>query len=134
MRFFLGQTLEIARNLIGATIVTHEGGVMTGGLILETEAYLAEGDPASHSAKGETSRNEVMFWRGGHGYVYFIYGKHYCMNVVTEPAGIGAAVLIRAILPMWGEEMMRHRRRTQDPRRLTDGPGKVCQALERVTK
>ena len=96
------------------------------GRIVEVEAY-REDDPASHSYRGRTPRTEVMFGPAGHLYVYFTYGMHYCANVVTSTEGHGAAVLLRALSPIAGIDVMRERRGGR--RDLADGPAKLCQAL-----
>ena len=96
------------------------------GRIIEVEAY-RENDPASHTFKGQTKRNAVMFGPAGHLYVYFTYGMHYCCNVVTGPDGTGAAVLLRAVEPMAGVDLMRERRHGR--RQIADGPAKLCQAF-----
>ncbi len=115
---------DVARELIGCTFLVD--GV--GGVIVETEAY-APGDAASHSFRGETARNAAMFGPPGHLYVYRSYGIHWCANVVCEPAGIGAAVLLRALEPSAGLGDMIARRGAADPLLLCSGPGRLTQAL-----
>lgn len=121
--FYDRPVIEIARALIGATLTV--GGV--GGLIVETEAYHA-GDPAAHSFAGRTSRNAAMFGPPGRAYVYRSYGLHWCMNVVGG-AEEAAAVLIRALEPTYGLDIMAERRGLSSPRLLCAGPGRLCQAL-----
>jgi len=115
---------EVARELLGCTFLVD--GV--GGLVVETEAY-APGDPASHAFRGRTARNAAMFGPPGHLYVYRSYGIHWCANVVCEAEGVGAAVLLRALEPTAGLEVMADRRRLADPRLLCAGPGRLTQAL-----
>lgn len=121
--------VTVARQLVGYRLYVREtDGSLTGGTIIETEAYMAE-DAASHSFRGETQRNRVMFGEAGALYVYFIYGMHWCVNIVTGAVGDGQAVLIRAIKPEQGIERMRQRRSGRPDTELTNGPAKVCQAL-----
>jgi DNA-3-methyladenine glycosylase len=96
---------------------------------VETEAYLV-GDPACHAAPGLTARNRVMFGEPGHAYVYFIYGNYFCMNVVCQPPGVAEAILIRAVAAAVGEQIMLQRRPVAAPRDLTNGPGKLCLAMD----
>ena len=155
--FYLRATLRVARDLLGKYLVREYRGKKLIGKIVEAEAY-REGDPASHSFRGKTKRNEVMYWKGGHLYVYFTYGMHFCANVVTGKAGVGEAVLIRAVEPLIGiDVMMRNRFGThqfppeaparltssrwsggdaplaqtndQSPINLTNGPAKFCEAF-----
>jgi DNA-3-methyladenine glycosylase len=123
--FYDRSTLKVARELIGARLVRLLDGVKLVGLITETEAYISGKDLACHAKAGLTPRTKVMFGEPGHAYVYFTYGNHWMLNVVTEKEGFPAAVLIRAIQPMEGVEVMSARRQGRD----TFGPGKICQAM-----
>jgi len=131
--FYARETLTVARQLLGQRLVRVLEGERLSGRIVETEAYIGEADLACHAARGLTPRTAVMFGPPGRAYVYFIYGMHHCLNVVTEQAGFAAAVLIRALQPLEGLAAMRSHRfdRSDGQRlRLTDGPGKLCQALQ----
>ncbi len=115
--FYDRDPIEVARELLGKHLVLRIGGTERVGRIVETEAYLGPHDLAAHSARGRTSRTEVMFGPPGHAYVYLIYGMHHCMNVVTQAEGQASAVLLRALQPV----------RNLDPH--TRGPGLLCKAM-----
>lgn len=121
---FAADAVDVARRLIGATLLVD--GV--GGIIVETEAY-DQGDPASHTHAGPTARNAAMFGPPGHAYVYLNYGIHWCLNFVCREAGHGAGVLLRALQPTHGLDVMRARRGLHDERLLCAGPGRLGQAL-----
>lgn len=118
----------VARELLDKLLVHDHQGSVTAGIIVETEAYLATNDPASHVYRGRTARNTSMFGPPGRAYVYILRG-HHCLNVVTEEEHIPSAVLIRAVEPLVGIDVMQTRRRTARLTDLTSGPGKLCQAL-----
>lgn len=99
------------------------------GIVVETEAYRGSRDPASHAYRGETSRNEVMFWPAGFAYVYFTMGVHHCLNVTTERSGFPAAVLIRAMQPVEGTEEMEANRGVTELTKLASGPGNLAKAF-----
>ena len=122
--FYQRSTLKVARDLIGARLVRILEGQKLVGWITETEAYISQNDLACHAKAGITPRTQVMFGEAGHAYVYFTYGNHWMLNVVTERVGFPAAVLIRAIQPIQGVDVMMERRNGRD----TFGPGKLCQA------
>jgi len=122
---FFGRSVhEVAPELIGCTLLVD--GV--GGRIVEVEAY-DRNDPASHGFRGATARNRAMFGPPGHAYVYRSYGVHWCLNLVCEEEGSAAAVLVRALEPIHGLELMHVRRGLENPRLLCAGPGRLCQAL-----
>lgn len=127
-QFFEQPTTQLARQLLGCRFVHLSEFGTSSGWITETEAYLHQDDSASHSAKGLTNRNRSMFGPPGRLYVYSIHNR-FCMNIVSESEGLGAAVLIRAIEPDCGIELMLLRRPTFKTHELTNGPGKLCQAL-----
>ncbi len=124
----LSSAIKAARGLLGWKLVHETPEGRTAGYIVETEAYSME-DPASHAYGGETSRNGAMFRRAGTIYVYFTYGMHYCVNIVTGEEGHGQGVLIRAIEPCEGLELMKRRRNLHDNRNLANGPAKLVQAM-----
>lgn len=115
--FYERPAIDVARDLLGHTLVHVDRGVRRSGRIVETEAYVGAHDLACHASKGRTARTDVMFGRGGHAYVYLIYGMYDCFNVVTDRRGHPSAVLVRALSPL------------ENCLRTTDGPGKLCRAL-----
>ena len=123
--FYARSTLRVARELLGAQLVRVVDGHKLVGVITEAEAYIGQDDLGCHASVGRTRRTEVMFGAPGHAYVYFTYGNHWMLNVVTEREGFPAAVLLRAIRPLRGAEEMSKRRSGRD----TLGPGKLTQAL-----
>lgn len=129
-RSFFGRSpLIVAPDLLGKILVHSKNGIRTSGRIVEVEAYLGNQDPASHAYKRKTERNRVMFGPPGYAYVYFTYGSHFCMNVVTGNDGEASAVLIRALEPLEGVTAMKRRRKKTKEKDLTSGPGKLAQAL-----
>jgi DNA-3-methyladenine glycosylase len=128
-RFYARPALDVAQDLLGHELVWRGEGGTLGGIIVEVEAYGGADDPASHAFRGATARNRTMFGPPGHAYVYFTYGMHHCVNVVTGRAGEPGAVLVRALAPRTHLALWRARRPDLDPLRIASGPGRVCRAL-----
>lgn len=128
-KFFTQPTRRVAKELLGAYLMHETKGGPIVGRIVETEAYLPKNDPGCHAHKGQTKRNAPMFGAPGHSYVYLCYGMYDLFNVVTEAEGCGAAVLIRALEPVSGIELMQRRRKMKNLQQLTNGPGKLVKAL-----
>jgi DNA-3-methyladenine glycosylase len=126
--FYLRSAVEVAPDLIGRVLVHERDGVRLAGRILETEAYQGADDLASHASRGRTARTEPMFWRGGHAYIYLVYGMHLCFNVVTGLPDHPEAVLIRAIEPLDGIDRMRALCPRCAPPDLGRGPGRLGRA------
>ncbi|MHB1126459.1 MAG: DNA-3-methyladenine glycosylase [Bacillota bacterium] len=127
--FFARDTRVVARELLGTYMVHRSAAGETSGRVVEVEAYLGQGDPSCHSARGKTPRNEVMFGPAGKIYVYRIYGVHMCSNITTEDEQVASAVLFRALEPLTGIPLMQERRGVQNNRDLCRGPGRLVQAM-----
>ena len=127
--FFARYTPDVAQGLLGCLLVRRVGRRTLSGKIVEVEAYRGSDDPASHSYRGPTKRNSVMFGEAGHVYVYFSYGNHWLLNFTTEVEGQPGGVLVRALEPANGVEEMRRNRGISEVVRLTNGPGKLTKAL-----
>ncbi|HDJ66590.1 MAG TPA: DNA-3-methyladenine glycosylase [Nitrososphaeria archaeon] len=127
--FYERCVVDVAKDLLGKLLIRRIDGQVLIGRIVEAEAYRGPDDPASHAYRGKTERNKVMFDRGGLAYIYLAYGIHRLLNVTAEPPGKPAAVLIRALEPIKGVEVMRRFRGTSDLRALTSGPGRLTEAL-----
>jgi DNA-3-methyladenine glycosylase len=132
--FYNRDPRRVARELLGKILVRREGRKILAGRIVEVEAYLGKKDPASHSFRGPTARNEVMFGPAGHVYVYFIYGNYFCLNVTCQPEGTAGAILFRALEPLQGMEEMAAARGVsiaspRDLKKLTSGPGRLAEAF-----
>ena len=127
--FYEDTALEVAPRLLGKVLWHRRRGALTAGRIVEVEAYMGTEDPASHAFPGPTPRNRVMFGPPGHAYVYFTYGNHWCMNVVTDREGIGSGVLLRALEPLQGIALMRRRRGGVPLPQLASGPGRLARAM-----
>jgi len=128
-RFYAPGAKVVAPRLLGHFLIRRTPDGYCGGAIVEVEAYLT-GDPAAHAYAGLTDRNRMMFGPPGHSYVYFIYGNHYCFNAVCQPVGTAEAVLVRAIEPLFGLEILHACRVVAKPVQLTNGPGKLCAAMD----
>jgi len=132
--FYARNTVKVAKDLLGKTLVRKTGGKIISGIITETEAYRHADDPASHAFGGLTDRNKVMFGHVGIAYVYFTYGMHYCVNAVARSDSYDAgAVLIRSISPKLGINEMIKNRKIKSITNLTNGPAKLTQAMQ-ITK
>ncbi len=128
-RFFARDPVAVARDLLGRVLFYKTPDGLLAGRIVETEAYTGEADAASHAFRGRTARNAVMFGSAGHAYVYFTYGMHYCLNVTAEIPGTAGAVLLRALEPLAGMDLMRARGDHDPESRLLSGPGKIGRAF-----
>ncbi|HXH93793.1 MAG TPA: DNA-3-methyladenine glycosylase [Thermoanaerobaculia bacterium] len=129
--FYLQDTVTVARSLLGCVLWRRIGRALLAARLVEVEAYLGANDSASHARRGlRSARNESMYLEGGHAYVYFTYGMHWCLNVVTAEGDIAEAVLLRAAEPLRGIEAMRERRpKAKRDRDLMSGPAKLCSAM-----
>lgn len=127
--FFNKNTLIVAKKLLGKYLVRIYKGAVLAGKIVEVEAYRGQNDPGSHAYRRKTKRNSIMFGPPGFAYVYFCYGNHYLFNIVTEKEGLAGAVLVRALEPVSGIDKMKKNRKTGDIKILTNGPGKLTQAM-----
>jgi DNA-3-methyladenine glycosylase len=128
-KYYEQPTLDLARDLLGKTVWRRTGEEVVAGIIVEAEAYISAIDPASHNYRKPAPRAAVMFGAPGHAYVYLNYGMHHCLNVVAEPEGQSGGVLLRALLPTQGREIMAARCPKTAPRDLCRGPGRLGQAL-----
>ena len=128
--FYERSTVQVAQDLLGTIVVRTWNSQILAGIVTETESYGGPDDPASHAYTKKTERNAAMFGPVGHSYLYFIYGNHYCLNFVARaPESNAGAVLIRSLLPLHGKEYMQQLRGNVSESQLTNGPGKICQAL-----
>ncbi len=128
-RFFEKPTLKVAKELLGKYLVVKKRGKLLSGKIVETEAYIGKKDPASHAYRGVTPRTKLMFGKPGYAYIYLTYGMYYCLNFITEKEGFPAAVLVRAVEPKEGLDLMIKRRKIKKIENLTNGPGRLCKAF-----
>ena len=124
--FFEQPTLKVAENLLGKfLVVQRDDDKRVAGKIVETEAYIGEDDLACHASKGRTNRSEILYRKAGTVYVYLVYGMYYCLNIVTEHENFPSAVLLRAVEPIEGIDLMKKRRKTNILRNLASVPGKL---------
>lgn len=128
-KFFEKPTLKVAKELLGKYLVVKKRGGLASGKIVETEAYIGKKDPASHAYRGVTPRTKLMYGKPGYAYIYLTYGMYYCLNFITEKEGFPAAVLVRAVEPKEGLDLMIKRRKIKKIENLTNGPGKLCKAF-----
>lgn len=128
--FFNRDTVQVAQDLLGKELVRISGITRISGIISETEAYRGEEDLACHARVGRTPRTDIMFGPPGRAYIYFVYGMHWLLNFVTERDGYPGAVLVRAIKPVDGLDVIARRRNGRPQNQWTDGPAKLCQALD----
>jgi len=133
-KFYSRNTIDVAISLLGCHFISRVDGRKLGGMIVETEVYRGQDDPACHAFGGRTPRNAIMYGDPGFLYVYFTYGNHFMLNVVTERHGFPAAVLLRALEPIYDIEEMARRRNTPDILNISSGPGKLARALGITTK
>jgi len=132
-KFYNRPTIDVAIELIGCHLLCNTDGIKSGGMIIEAEAYIGEDDPACHAFRGRTTRNKIMYGPPGYLYVYFTYGNHFMLNVVTEIKGYPSAVLLRAMEPCYNIEKMAQRRGIDDLKNISSGPGKLATALSITT-
>ena len=128
--FYLRDSVVLAQSLLGKILVHESDEGITSGIIVETEAYRGPEDKAAHTYNNRrTNRTEIIFGEGGFAYIYLVYGMHYCFNVTANISGNPECVLVRAIEPLEGLDLMKSRRKTADILNLTNGPGKLCSAM-----
>lgn len=127
--FYQRSATEVAKDLLGCTLVHESSEGVTKGKIVEAEAYMGNLDPAAHSYNNRSSRTEIQYGEGGFAYIYLIYGMYYCMNIVTNSVNLSEVVLLRALEPLEGIDLMKQRRKTDKLMNLCSGPGKLCTAM-----
>lgn len=127
--FYQRSAVEVAKDLLGCSLVHESEEGITKGRIVEVEAYMGNQDPAAHSYNNRSARTEIQYGEGGFAYIYLIYGMYYCMNIVTNSIDQPEVVLLRALEPLEGIELMKLRRKTDKIRNLCSGPGKLCIAM-----